>query len=252
MMKLDLMNLAIEVTRKCNMSCAHCLRGDAQNVDINIDLLEPFLENVESITCITFTGGEPTLNVEAIERTLQICKKKNVPVMSFYIVTNGKNVSDRFIHAMLDWTLYCTEHNPYCTEYECGVVVSQDMFHDPIDENNIRKLKALSAYRENEKTVDWKKVHPLRLGRARNLPAAGIECCTPMRYKMNFDWCGENLVVEDTVLISATGEILAECDYEYSEEKDLSIGNIRTMEGLEEFMSNLMMMQMMDDEEAAV
>lgn len=24
----------IEVTRRCNMCCAHCLRGDAENIDI--------------------------------------------------------------------------------------------------------------------------------------------------------------------------------------------------------------------------
>ena len=26
----------IEVTRRCNMSCPHCLRGDAQNVDMDL------------------------------------------------------------------------------------------------------------------------------------------------------------------------------------------------------------------------
>lgn len=25
-------DVAIEVTRRCNMKCAHCLRGDAQNI----------------------------------------------------------------------------------------------------------------------------------------------------------------------------------------------------------------------------
>lgn len=243
-MTLDLMSLAIEVTRRCNMACAHCLRGKAQTIDIEIDKLGAFLKNVNSITTIVFTGGEPTLNVYAIEETLRICKEMNVPVMSFYVVTNGKRVTDRFLHAMLDWSLYCTEHNPYCNEYENGVVVSQDMFHEPIDEANIRKLKTLSAYREGEKTVDWKSVPPLRLGRARELPAAGIECRAPTRYEFSFDWCDESLVVEDTILISATGEILSECDYEYSEEKDLSLGNIRSSEGISEFMEVIEMMAM--------
>lgn len=28
--KLQLNEFAIEITRKCNMKCAHCLRGEAQ------------------------------------------------------------------------------------------------------------------------------------------------------------------------------------------------------------------------------
>ena len=31
--------LAIEVTRRCNMKCNHCLRGDAQNLDISTAVL---------------------------------------------------------------------------------------------------------------------------------------------------------------------------------------------------------------------
>jgi len=33
--KLTFESLAIETTRRCNMKCAHCFRGDAQNVDID-------------------------------------------------------------------------------------------------------------------------------------------------------------------------------------------------------------------------
>ena len=33
--KLRLNEFAIEITRKCNMKCAHCLRGEAQKRDIH-------------------------------------------------------------------------------------------------------------------------------------------------------------------------------------------------------------------------
>ena len=53
--------VVIEVTRRCNMNCAHCLRGDAQNLDISIDVIDRFFDafaNGADISTITFTGGE--------------------------------------------------------------------------------------------------------------------------------------------------------------------------------------------------
>ena len=44
------------------MSCAHCMRGDAQNKDINLNWVDEVLRNTAFIGKIHFTGGEPTLN----------------------------------------------------------------------------------------------------------------------------------------------------------------------------------------------
>lgn len=35
MEKLRLKNLSIEITYSCNMVCNNCMRGDAQNIDID-------------------------------------------------------------------------------------------------------------------------------------------------------------------------------------------------------------------------
>ena len=36
MKKISINYLYIEVTRKCTMKCNHCLRGDSQNISLNI------------------------------------------------------------------------------------------------------------------------------------------------------------------------------------------------------------------------
>lgn len=53
--------LAIEVTRRCNMKCEHCLRGDAQNLDISTAVLSGIAKHIHPASVI-FTGGEPSLN----------------------------------------------------------------------------------------------------------------------------------------------------------------------------------------------
>ena len=54
--------IIIETTRRCNMACPHCIRGDAQNMDIDLYILDTFLSNFKDgyIREILFTGGEPS------------------------------------------------------------------------------------------------------------------------------------------------------------------------------------------------
>lgn len=33
-------SLAVEATRRCNMHCAHCLRGEAENKDISYEVMD--------------------------------------------------------------------------------------------------------------------------------------------------------------------------------------------------------------------
>ena len=65
----NISNLVVEVTRRCNMSCDHCLRGCGQNMDLQDKHIETLTSQLENgyISNITFSGGEPSLNVKAIE-----------------------------------------------------------------------------------------------------------------------------------------------------------------------------------------
>ena len=62
---ISIQNLAIEVTRKCNIKCAHCLRGDSQNKDIDLKYIDILLDQVNYIGHFCPTGGEPSLNIKA-------------------------------------------------------------------------------------------------------------------------------------------------------------------------------------------
>ena len=62
-------SLIFEVTRKCNLRCGHCMRGLAQNIDMNYKVVETFFtkNNIKFIGNLSFSGGEPTLNSDLIE-----------------------------------------------------------------------------------------------------------------------------------------------------------------------------------------
>lgn len=222
--KIYVQNLIIEVTRKCNMHCAHCMRGDAQNKDLQLYQLTKFLEQIDEIGNITFTGGEPTLNLDAIQHTLNICRKLQIPVSDFYIVTNGKVVSNRFLNLMIDWYTYCISCNGDVEV--CGVALSKDEFHEPIPPINEAKLRALSFYRPDDKnTRNWGKTYLLDLGRAREIEATGnVRKRNPVPEDLIVEMYETGIqITEASVTLTAEGDVIRAADYEYENTKDLFI-----------------------------
>lgn len=63
---MDIQNLVLEITRRCNMHCAHCLRGEAEDKDMDFAVIDRILELADSVQSVTFTGGEPSLYIPAI------------------------------------------------------------------------------------------------------------------------------------------------------------------------------------------
>ena len=53
--KLTINDLTVEVTQRCNMKCRHCLRGDAQDVDIFLSDIDGLLNQTEAIGQLTIT-----------------------------------------------------------------------------------------------------------------------------------------------------------------------------------------------------
>ena len=145
MKELYIKNLSIEITRRCNMSCAHCMRGDAEHVDIPLKHISTLLRHVRHIQHFNITGGEPSLNVRAIRHILNRVRAYGITVNNFYIVTNGSAASrsSEFIEA-------CAALYEYQEEKEQGAYsghmleMSDDRFHDTTE--HAATIAALSPY----------------------------------------------------------------------------------------------------------
>lgn len=143
MRELYIKNLCIEITRRCNMRCAHCMRGDAESVDISLKHISNLLRHVRHIHHFNITGGEPSLNVRAIHHILGRVRAYGITVNDFYIVTNGAATSrsGEFIAACAALYEYQEEK-----EQDSGhmLEMSDDRFHDPAE--HAATLAALSPY----------------------------------------------------------------------------------------------------------
>lgn len=223
-MKVYFHNLAIEVTRRCNMRCEHCLRGDAQDLDIDTEVIDKVLERTSSISNLTLTGGEPSLNVSALEYITQKIKDRDIQVGSIYMVTNGKEVSDEFMLACLKLYMLADDDGEVS-----GLALSQDMFHDDIPRENIHKLKQLATFRSNDKKTDFTKVPVIDIGRGANLNLPGVRkrFITRDDLEVNVDDAFNVVNVESTVTVTVTGDLLSACDYSYDEVDNLTVANVR-------------------------
>lgn len=148
--KLYIENLILEVTRKCNMSCAHCMRGNAEELDLSFSTIQPLLDRLDGIGTITFTGGEPTLHIPVMKEILNYCREKEISIYNFYIVTNGKQISDEFLLFLLHLYQYCYEHNDEVNEFS-RLALSKDDFHEPIPSKNQALLSTFTFYHPQKK-----------------------------------------------------------------------------------------------------
>jgi hypothetical protein len=123
---MELYNLVVEVTRRCNMLCGHCLRGKRQNKSMSRVHLHNFLRNLNYISSVTFTGGEPTLpsGITAVYDFMEICNILGVDVGSFYMVTNAKVRRPEIPIMVKDLYNFCSDNEV------SSIDISTDQFHE--------------------------------------------------------------------------------------------------------------------------
>lgn len=170
MRKLIFDFISVEVTRRCNLNCRHCLRGDAQEVDIDFAVIDALAEQSAQIYTLTFTGGEPTLNVSAIAHTLDALRRQNVPVTSMQVITNGVLHSRELVEVVREFSDYIAR---WKDPDSCVCVqVSDDHYHIGVEPR-----AAVDFYRRElagaaEVEIVRAGESPLAIGRGRVLESA--------------------------------------------------------------------------------
>lgn len=255
--KLHIYNLILEVTRRCNMSCSHCLRGEPEDKNIQPDTIDAVLANITSINTISFTGGEPTLNPEAIRHTLDTAKRNKIPVQNIFIAINGSQVTDEFLKICDDWHSYCiaSSYNlPKDTyglgleEWQkrfthedlsenmigCTLTVSSDNFHDMIPMENLIKLATRNyVYNLKANTKEFNECgrYPTIIASGRALDNFDSTWMRqPIQTELEYDYDGTNsdqCYIEE-LYINANGDILTNCDLSYNDQEEYRIGTIST------------------------
>jgi len=213
-----LTNLTIELTRRCNLSCEHCLRGCPENMDIRDEYIDYLFNRVEEIGTLTLTGGEPSLVPDKIFKILEIAEKRNVRIDSFYMVTNARRTTDEFMRALLALYLYCYDKD------ECSLQISNDYFHYccNTDEqefmDNSEKLKAFrfTSDKFSDKDID-------RPYKVIDQGYASLNCPDKIDHSISSFEVEEDYISGDAnVYLNCKGVILPDCNLSYETQDNCS------------------------------
>lgn len=232
--KVFVQSLVIEVTRLCNANCEHCLRGKAECGTIKESTIKNLLKNIDGISTITFSGGEPTLNLEAVEQTLKICKELDIYVGSIYIVTNGVKYNPNLIPLMNEWLEYCyscdygtndlSKLDDYLENSSFGLSLSIDKYHPKLDERS--NLYRIVKYYNNQKEhygndgINNPK-YVMQEGNAKNNNSYkfGGRFLDKFNFQFSFEEYEEELNV-DELYCNIYGEITPCCDMSYDTQRN--------------------------------
>lgn len=208
---MNISTLVIEVTRRCNMSCNHCLRGDAQNLNLKPEYVESLLSQVEGIGSITFSGGEPSLAVGVIEHFLSTAKRFKVDIGNFYIATNGLDITEEFILACVKLYAYCDEKN------YCSVEVSNDIFHQDENSYDTELLDSLKFFSRK-----WEKEgHDFERGKTLVNEGRGKLNFTSSKNVLEHSITSKDDFNDGEIYLNCKGNIVTGCDWSYdSQDKD--------------------------------
>lgn len=203
MEKINLSDLIIEVTRKCNMKCQHCLRGNTQNLNQSKENIDSLFSKLGYVNSITFSGGEPSLTPEIIEYCILSAKKYNVSIGNFYCVTNGKKVTLDFLRAILSCFVYCEENEI------SALSLSLDQYHERVTAENLKLLKTLSFFDDSRHEINNEYI--INQGRAITT-GLGQKNITKEEIMIDLE---DNRVEEGNIYLNCKGNLIAGCDFSY-------------------------------------
>lgn len=181
MNKLTFGSVIIELTRRCNMACAHCMRGNAMDADIDLTYIDQFLDQADMIDSLILTGGEPSLCLDTVEYIIRGLRKRGILLLKLSFITNGRIYSDRLVELMKQFKdiidISCGygfapgTYDPAKETYRVSVGVSLDRYHSAhktCQKNFERYKAALEGVADVGRVLHGNA--PIRVGRAVSLP----------------------------------------------------------------------------------
>ncbi len=231
--KLYYSRLQFELTRRCNQNCAHCCRGESQNIDISEEIVDDFFgkNDIYNIGTLLFSGGEPTLNGKILEYIVDKIIEKEITVEMFMFGINGLSYSEELVSGLNKLKDYILLKSNRKRRHPGLLMVSQDQFHKEANNEVIEKLKHLSYFAPIDKH-EIKEENILPYGRAyeNGLSKQQPDLSELINYQDNYkvtEYEGSNFLVINYQYISANGNVVNDGCQSYDLMDKYALGNVQ-------------------------
>ena len=227
--KLRYKELIFEITRKCNMSCQHCMRGEAESKSITKEVIDKALDQVELILNLVLTGGEPFIEPEMIDYLFTGIIKRKIPLLKVLCMTNGKILNKEIAHSFNKIGNYIYKNCPDQSNKKAvrtlvQITISNDKYHDKVDFTKVttfyRKYLNDHCIIVKEKLKENERV--LNMGKAEELPEKKRYSITPYRVEIDEEY----QAITTGIQIGHDGKVLIGEDSSYQQQDTYNYGNI--------------------------
>lgn len=217
-MKLHLSDLVLEVTRKCNMRCIHCLRGPAQRIDMDREVINRITAEVNWIASLTLSGGEPSIAGKLIDHLRWALYFNNCDLERFWLTINARFFKEDFYDAIQELYYRCS------IQEECCLTISGDQYHGQMSRVAFERYSELPFFC----TDRMRKIEDYQLLNE------GMASKHQMGYRdarisdkiEGYTLDESTLYIDDLIYINAKGDVLLSCDLSYINQKKHSLGNV--------------------------
>lgn len=259
------MVLNMDITRRCNMKCDFCLKGDAENQTITKEIVDKTLDEIQNfaLASIRLYGGEPFLCPDMIEYVFDQIIERKITLGHVKINTNGTVMNSQILKALERIARYIDDNRSslrkvfpmfdYSREPTVEILVST-IRHDNSDEEVDRcvayyskiKVSGFECRRDREDknqetayvlTGDMLKNHRQILSNPLNLyslhiPGQRYDFMTQFNYS-NYSRCDlpYDILIRKTISVSTNGDVYIRCSVPWSEISDKKIFNILDCNG---------------------
>lgn len=215
--------VVMETTRRCNMKCEHCLRGEPQNKSMSRQHIVDFFRQIDCIGDIVFTGGEPTLpsGLKVIEDFLSYWRTRTceLNIGSFYIATNGKVWRPELPGIVAELYNYCSDNEI------SSVHISSDQWHDNVPDQRkyfkhklneelyylIGRPEFVSDRGEIEQRYILEEGRGTQFATGRTFKPEDIEVS---------NYRGVSLHGDGEIYLNCNGNVINGCDWSYESQED--------------------------------
>lgn len=225
-------DIVLEVGRKCNLQCDHCLRGESENITMPFEIAKKAIELVTGIRTITFSGGEPTLYGKEIAKIIDYIITSGKSVGAFYVASNGTLYSPELMRALVKFYTYCEEKE------RCYFDISTDRYHKQSYTELYHKPlmfhPAYDAFSFVTRRGELKEEFVILEGRAKDNCYSDR---TP-EYNAKFNlvsWDEDEEYNEcEMMYVTAKGQVSPNCDLSYDTFDELDLPNVKNINSTDE------------------
>lgn len=100
--KIFIRAISLDITRKCNMNCPHCFRGEPEDENMSTKIIDKTLDEISDyyIGMIHLSGGEPCLCEDKILYLANQIVDRKMKVIGLGMITNGTIKSEKIKMAL--------------------------------------------------------------------------------------------------------------------------------------------------------